>query len=253
MENSKIRWTTHSWNFFTGCTEVSSGCDNCYARKITEKFRHAFPDGFNPVFKPERLAAPEKWNPARVFVNSMSDCFHRSFSDEQIDAGFDVMTRVNWHQYQILTKRPERAREYIRRWLERTGRREVPDHIWLGTSIESDHFTYRADVLREIHVPVRFISAEPLLGPLPSLDLHGIAWLIVGGESGPGYRPMDHAWARELQARALTAETAFFFKQSSGARTEMGIELDGVRYEEFPRPAPTGERPGRSRRLRVVS
>jgi protein gp37 len=152
------------------------------------------------------------------------------------------MCRVDSHQYQILTKRPERARAYIVRWLERTGRSEVPDHIWIGTSIEANRFAYRADVLREIPVPVRFISAEPLLEALPDLNLSGISWLIVGGESGPGFRRMDHAWARELLSKARAHGTAFYFKQSSAPRTEMGIDLDGIRYEEYPRDEPRGPR-----------
>jgi protein gp37 len=130
-------------------------------------------------------------------------------------------------------------RDYIASWLSRTGHVEVPSHIWLGTSIENDHYAWRANLLREIPVPIRFISAEPLLGPLPSLRLDGIAWLIVGGESGPGYRPMDHAWARELSDRCAAEGVAFFFKQSAGPRTETGIELDGQLFDEFPAPHPS--------------
>ena len=249
MEDSIIRWTGNTWNFFTGCTEVSSGCDHCYARVIAEKFRgKAFPHGFAPTWKPQKLADPEKWAASRVFVNSMSDCFHREFSYDMIAAGFAVMLRERRHQYQILTKRPERMRAFVSRWLAEVGLRDVPDHIWLGVTIESDRYAYRADVLREIPVPVRFISAEPLLDAAASLDLAGIAWLIVGGESGPGYRPMDHQWARDLLAKARASKTAYFFKQSAAPRTEMGMELDGRRYEEFPRPAPTGGPPPRQKR-----
>lgn len=235
MEESKIRWTGSTWNPMTGCTKISPGCKNCYALLVTQKFPRGFPNGFVPTFKPERLSLPRKWRePRKIFVNSMSDLFHEDFTDEQIDQVFDVMCRESRHTYQVLTKRPERMRDYVRSWLSGSWRREVPPQIWLGTSIERDDYAWRVDVLREIPVPVKFLSLEPLLGPLPSLDLAGISWAIVGGESGPGYRPMDHEWAREILAKARASGTAFFFKQSAAIRTEMGIELDGERYEEYP-------------------
>ncbi len=186
MEGTKIRWTDNSWNVQTGCTKISPGCDHCYASTIANKFRgKAFPNGFDPTFKENKLGLPFKWKaPSRIFVSSMSDVFHRDFTDEQIDRIFDVMVRADWHQYQLLTKRPDRMVRYIKDWLGRQGLTEVPAHIWLGVTIESDQFVWRADRLRQIPVPIRFISAEPLLTALPSLDLTGISWIIVGGESG---------------------------------------------------------------------
>jgi protein gp37 len=236
MDRSKIRWTGATWNFMTGCTQLSPGCDHCYAKTIAEKFRGAaFPNGFNPTYKPGKLSLPGSWKePRRVFVNSMSDVFHEAFTDREIDSGFAVMAEVTRHQYQILTKRPTRMRDYVLSWLDRNGLSEVPRHIWLGTTIESDRFTWRANRLRDIPCAVRFISAEPLLSALPTLNLGGLAWVIVGGESGPGYRPMDLNWARDLRDRCGEAGIAYFFKQSAAPRTEMGIELDGKRWEQYP-------------------
>jgi len=236
MQDTKIRWTGATWNPMSGCTQISPGCAHCYAKRIAEKMGPpAFPVGFTPTFKPQKLGEPGKLKePQRVFVNSMSDLFHEAFTAEQIGQVFDTMIASPRHTYQVLTKRPERMRDFVRDWLVAHNLCMVPPHIWLGTSIENDRYVWRANVLREIPVAVRFISAEPLLGPLPSLDLAGIAWLIVGGESGPGFRQMDHAWARDLRDRAQAAGAAFFFKQSAGYRTELGIELDGRRYEQYP-------------------
>lgn len=275
MRETKIRWSDHTWNPMTGCTEISPGCTACYARIIAEKFRgNAFPNGFDPTYKPGKLAEPakilRKFGPQRVFVNSMSDVHHEAFTWEQIASVYDTMLAVPEHDYLVLTKRPDRmagfllgtrARRNGRRapladherradlgpvsgWLPSRGLDDVPANIWVGTSIENDRYTYRADWLRIIPATVRFLSLEPLLGPVPSLDLDGIGWAIVGGESGPGYRPMDHAWARDIRDRCSTAGVAFFFKQSAAPRTEMGIELDGQLHEEYPLPHPRsgGER-----------
>ncbi len=241
MKDTKIRWADQTWNPMTGCTKVSPGCDHCYAEAIATKFSGtAFPRGFEPTFKPTRVGDPRNWRePLRVFVNSMSDVHHPSFSVTEVDAIYDVMAEVDRHDYLILTKRPARMAAHLRGWLRRRGLAAVPDHIWCGTSIEADRFAFRANYLRQIPVAVRFISAEPLLEALPSLDLSGLSWVIVGGESGPGYRPMDHEWAADLRDRCLDAGVAYFFKQSAAPRTEMGIELEGVRWEQWPRPHPT--------------
>ena len=233
---TKIRWATYTWNPMVGCSPVSPGCDHCYAKRIAENFGPpAYPNGFEPTFKPHKLADPRKWKqPSLVFVDSMSDLFHRAFRQDQIDQVFAVMLGETRHTYIVLTKRPERMEHYIRGWLDREGLTMVPSHIWLGVSIEADKFAYRADVLRRIPVLCRFISAEPLLGPLPSLNLASISWLIVGGESGLGYRPMDHAWAADLRDKALAARTAFYFKQSAAPRTEVGQLLEGQRWEQYP-------------------
>src|SRR5690606_14659591 len=172
---------------------------------------------------------------------SMSDVHHPDFTTDQIDQVVDAMERHNHHDYLVLTKRPQRMADYWLDRLERRGQQRVPAHIWLGTSIESDRYTFRADHLRRIPVDVRFLSCEPLIGPLPSLDLTGLSWVIVGGESGNGtrnYRVMDHDWARDIRDRCAEAGVAFFFKQSSASRTEVGITLDGELHEEYPKPHP---------------
>lgn len=246
MEKTKIRWTDTTWNPMTGCSKISPGCKHCYAEVIASKFEgKAFPNGFAPTFKPHRLSEPARWKPVvdevsgelrprRVFVNSMSDLFHEDFTDVQVDRVFETMARECQHDYQVLTKRPERMRDYVASWLSGSWRSEFPPHVWLGVSIESDAYVWRADVLRETPAPVKFLSLEPLLGPVPSLSLDGIAWAIVGGESGKGYRPMDHVWARDIRDRCAESGVAFFFKQSAAYRTELGMELDGKRYEAMP-------------------
>lgn len=238
MKDTRIRWAEHTWNAMTGCTKISPGCDHCYAETIALKFRgNAFPNGFEPTFKPQKITEPRKWSPSRIFVNSMSDVFHPAFTDEQRDMVFDEMLTTDKHDYLVLTKRPNLMAPYLigkNGWLARRGLDEVPDQIWLGTSVESNKYAWRANHLRKIPVKVRFISGEPLLGPLTSLDLTGLTWIIVGGESGKGYREMDHDWARDIRDRCAEAGIAYYFKQSSAPRTEMGIQLDGVLHEEYP-------------------
>lgn len=247
MKDTRIRWAEHTWNAMTGCTKVSPGCDNCYAETITVKFgTRSFPNGFTPTYKPHKVNEPDQWQASRVFVNSMSDVFHPDFTHDQVDSLFDKMTTTNKHDYLVLTKRPQLMERYLTAdngWLHRRNLTEVPANIWLGTSIENDRYTFRADHLRRIPVPVRFLSLEPLLGPLPSLDLTGIGWVIVGGESGDGYRPMDHQWARDLRDQSVEAGAAFYFKQSAAPRTEMGITLDGELWEQYPYPHPADNLP----------
>ncbi len=239
MLDTKIRWADHSWNPMTGCTKISEGCDNCYAEVIATKFSgSAFPVGFEPTFKPHILSKLRRLTPGRVFVNSMSDIHHNAFTYPQVKAVYDEMLATEKHDYLVLTKRPNRMKAFITQWLEDEKLAEVPDHIWLGTSIELDKWTRRADVLRSIPAAIRFLSCEPLLGPLPNLNLSGIHWVIVGGESGKGYRGMDHDWARELRDMSRANDVAFFFKQSAAYRTELGIELDGELIEEYPKPHP---------------
>jgi len=246
MKETKIRWADSTWNPMTGCSEITEGCDHCYARVIAEKFGPpAFPNRFDPTFKPQKLNDPRKTKtPKRWFVNSLSDVHHETFTVDQIDSVYSAMLEADWHDYLVLTKRPQRMRAYFTGpdgFLARFGLDSVPEHIWLGTTIELDKYSFRASHLREIPAAVRFLSCEPLLGPLPRLDLSGLAWVIAGGESGNGtndYRPMDLAWARDLRDRCDTATKAFYFKQSSARRTEMGIELDGRLHEEFPLPHP---------------
>lgn len=243
---TKIRWTDQTWNPVTGCTKVSEGCQHCYAETLALgrlAGKVGYPglpwtrgnEALNVTMHPNRLRQPLSWKvPSRVFVNSMADLFHHLVPSEFLDSVWDVMLALPQHTYQILTKRPERMAEWVLGWLERTGRDEVPANIWLGTSIELDRWTHRADHLRRIPVPVRFLSCEPLLGPLPSLDLSGLSWVIVGGESGPDYRPMDHDWARDLRDRCADQGIAFYFKQSAARWTERGMDLDGERIEQYP-------------------
>lgn len=276
MKGTKIRWCDHTWNPMVGCTKVSPGCDNCYAETLTERFGgNAFPRGFEPTWKPQLLPKVRAWArtaPGRVFTNSLSDVMHESFTTEQIDAVFDTMLDVPEHDYLLLTKRPKRLARYLlggdlagrlhdagsittdlgkpldldddgagaddAGYLARRGLSRLPANVWLGTSIENDRYTWRADWLRTIPVPVRFLSVEPMLGPVPSLDLTGIAWVIVGGESGPGYRPLDLAWARDVRDRCVERDVAFYWKQDAAPRTEMGITLDGEVWEQFPLPHP---------------
>jgi len=250
MKFSKIRWTGFTWNFFTGCDEISTGCLHCYARVIAEnpRFASAFPNGFKPTFKPHKLRDPYKVKePHFCFVNSMSDFMHKDFTDEMRDQAMEVMLQCDRHIYQILTKRAQALPRYVNGWLKRKGLAAVPKHIWFGVSIETNTYTFRANFLREVP-GVRFISAEPLLAPLSTLSLEGIHWLIVGGESGNGsnnYRRMSSTWAVELLMKARSTffvdsllgkmtSPAYYFKQSSGMRTETGIELIGERFEEYP-------------------
>jgi protein gp37 len=235
--NSAIEWTDATWNPVTGCVEVSPGCDHCYARAFAERFRgvegHPYQQGFDLKLWPERLELPLHWKkPRRIFVNSMSDLFHKDVPDDFIHQVFDVMTRASQHIFQILTKRPKRLERYTAEFWP--GLADY-HHIWLGTSVESDDYTWRVDYLRRAPAAVRFISAEPLLGPLDTLDLTDIHWLIAGGESGVGHRPCDPAWVRSLHQHCRNTEVAFFFKQWGGRTPKSGgRELDGRTWNEYP-------------------
>jgi len=191
----------------------------------------------NVVLHSDRLDQPQRWRrPRRVFVNSMSDLFHELVPEAFVHDVFDRMAQADWHSYQLLTKRPERMAEVVGSYYARRPAADPLTHVWLGTSIENDRWTNRADALRRTPAAVRFVSAEPLLGPLPSLDLAAIDWLIVGGESGAGARPMRPDWARHLRDRALAAHVAFFFKQWGGRTPKSGgRELDGQTWDEYPR------------------
>ena len=241
-DRSRIEWTDATWNPVTGCSKVSPGCAHCYAEALSLRFGWSrlpwSPENAtaNVVLHPDRLEQPLHWRePRRVFVNSMSDLFHELVPDEYIFEVFDRMAAAGWHSYQLLTKRPERMAEVVGSYYVRRGGGEPLAHVWLGTSLENDRWTGRADALRLTPAAVRFISAEPLLGPLPSLDLAGIDWLIVGGESGTQARPMQPDWALELRDRAVAADVAFFFKQWGGRTPKArGRVLDGRTWEEYP-------------------
>lgn len=217
--NTLIRWAAKTWNPMSGCTKLSPGCDNCYAYNLAERYRGtpAFPVGFDLNPKPYKLMDPTRWkDPADIFVNSMSDLYHRAWDRDFLDQIHDVMLDQRQHVYICLTKRPKLMRDYIAGYLERRGLETMPENYWPGVTIEDDGFCWRADVLRQVPtLGARTISAEPLLGALPSLDLRGLGWVIVGGESGPRRREMADDWARDLRDRCRAADVPFFFKQHS--------------------------------------
>ena len=238
-ERTGISWTQRTWNPWRGCTKISPGCKHCYMFRDQRRF------GGNPsvVVRTKTWGQPLKWqrSAARrgavemVFTCSWSDWFHEA-ADPWRDEAWLVVRRCPNLIFQILTKRPERiAGRLPADW------GEGYPNVWLGTSIENNDYVWRADVLRRIPAALRFISAEPLLGPLPDLDLTGIDWLIVGGESGPDFRPMDKDWVRQLRDRALALGVAFFFKQDAGRHPETGAVLDGKLWREFPRWEPAAE------------
>lgn len=233
-EHSAIEWTDASWNPVTGCTLISPGCDHCYALAFAERFRgvpgHPYSQGFDLKLWTERLELPLRWKrPRRIFVNSMSDLFHENVPDEFIRAVFNTMAKADWHTYQVLTKRPRRMASLAKTlpW---------PPHIWAGTSVELDRYAWRAnDCLGTIPAAVRFVSAEPLLGPLPSLRLEHLHWVITGGESGREHRPCYQDWVRDLRDRCQTAGVAFFHKQWGGKTPKAGGRiLDGRTWDEYP-------------------
>jgi len=280
--STAIEWTDETWNPTTGCDQVSPGCDNCYALTLAKRLKgmgvaayqnDGDPGTSGPGFKltlhPDRLDQPLRWRkPRRIFVNSMSDLFHPDVPDVFVGRVFHTMAAASQHQFQILTKRPQRMRVVLsdNDW----GLREIYPwplaNVWLGTSIESDRYTFRANHLRQTPAAVRFLSLEPLLGPLPSLDLDGIGWVIVGGESGAGARPMHLDWVRDIRRRCKDQGVAFFFKQWGawvpedvlidsgndhqgyhfrdvdgvtmarpvGGKKAAGRELDGRTWDEFP-------------------
>jgi|TARA_Y100000034_G_C6865575_1_gene394449 protein gp37 len=213
---SKIEWTDATWNPVTGCTKVGPGCDNCYAERFAERFRgvagHPYEPGFDLTLRPERLDQPLRWRkPRMVFVNSMSDLFHKRVPFHFVDDVFHMMEKYDHHVYQVLTKRSSRMRQYVN---GRYGGRTVPRHIWLGVSIEDQRRLSRAGHLQETRASVRFLSLEPLIGPIKWLNhLQRIHWVIVGGESGPRARPMHPDWARSINNQCQAAGVPFFFKQ----------------------------------------
>jgi protein gp37 len=232
-DKSAIEWTEATWNPVTGCDKVSPGCAHCYAETFAERWRglpgHPYEQGFDLRFWPSRLDQPLRWKRSRtIFVNSMSDLFHERIPDDFVRRVFDVMGEADWHTFQILTKRHERLAELAP---------TLPWHpnVWMGVSIENRRFVKRADYLREVPAAVRFISAEPLLGPLEGLDLSGIHWLIAGGESGHRHRPVRVEWLRNLRDKCRDEDVAFFFKQWGGTRPKAGGRtLDGQTWNEMP-------------------
>jgi protein gp37 len=236
-DNSSIEWTNATWNPVTGCTKVGPGCDHCYAERFAERFRgvpgHPFEPGFDLTLRPARLDIPLKWKRARmIFVNSMSDLFHKNIPFSYIDQVFETMEAAHWHTFQVLTKRSGLMKKYIN---SRYSEKPAPPHIWLGVSIEDDKRMSRLKHLQDTNASIRFLSLEPLLGPLGRLDLDGLHWVIVGGESGPGARPIKSEWVREIRDQCLPRDVAFFFKQWGGLRPKSGGRaLDGQHWDELP-------------------
>ncbi len=237
-DNSKIEWTDATWNPVRGCSKISPGCLHCYAETFAERFRgvpnHPFEFGFDLRLVPEKLGDPIRWSkPKKVFVNSMSDLFHESVPDDYIEQVCRVMLAANWHTYQVLTKRADRMAALLRGKLRNAAQ---ASHIWWGVSVENrKQGLPRIDKLRGGKPAVAFLSIEPLLEDLGRFELQGMNWVIVGGESGPGARPLDVAWVRDIRNLCQENGVPFFFKQWGGVRkSATGRELDGKTYDEFP-------------------
>ena len=236
-DGSAIEWTDATWNPVTGCTKISADCDHCYAARFSERFRgvpgHPFETGFDLTLRPERIDQPLAWRrPRMIFVNSMSDLFHKDVPRDFIDRVFTVMEAADWHVFQMLTKRSSIMRDYLRR---RYRDASPPSHIWLGVSVEDNRAITRLWHLQQAPAAVRFLSVEPLIGPLGPLNLDGIHWVIAGGESGPNARPMHVDWARDIRDQCARRGVAFFFKQWGGIRPKSGgRSLDGREWSELP-------------------
>lgn len=237
-DQSPIEWTDATWNPVTGCSKVSAGCDNCYAERLSERFRgvpgHPFERGFELTLRPARLDQPVRWTrPRLIFVNSMSDLFHKAIPNDYVDRVFGTMERAPQHRFQVLTKRSSRMRDYIHQRYRQPSR--VPPHIWLGVSVENAKALVRLTHLKQTGTAVRFVSFEPLLDRIGPVDLSGVDWAIVGGESGPGARAIEADWVRRLRDTCLDQKVAFFFKQWGGRSPKArGNELDGRQWLEIP-------------------
>lgn len=232
-QSSSIEWTESTWNPVTGCTKISPGCKNCYAKRMAERLQlmgqKNYANGFDLTLQPQSLELPLRWKkPQRIFVNSMSDLFHVEVPLAYIEQVFDVMRRANWHEFQVLTKRADRL-------LELSPRLSWPSNVWMGVSVETEAYKTRIDQLRRTHAAIKFLSVEPLLGALGVIDLSGIDWVIVGGESGPKARAMSREWVIDIRRQCRTAGVAFFFKQWGGVnKKRTGRALDGRTYDAMP-------------------
>jgi protein gp37 len=230
---SKIEWTEATWNPLTGCKKISPGCKFCYAERLSLRLqamgRQTYKNGFDLTLQEAALELPLRWRkPKTIFVNSMSDLFQAEVAEEFIQRVFRVMARATWHRFQVLTKRADRLAQLSQRlpWAA---------NIWMGVSVEHQDYAFRIDYLRQVPARVRFVSLEPLLGPLPALNLNGIDWVIVGGESGPGARTMEPAWVTDIQEQCRRSHTPFFFKQWGGVNKQRtGRILAGRTWDEMP-------------------
>jgi len=234
---SAIEWTESTWNPLTGCTKISPGCKNCYAERMAKRLKAMgqgkYRNGFKLTLHPESLNEPLRWKkPQMIFVNSMSDLFHKDVPADFIQQVFDVMRQAHWHTFQVLTKRAERL-------LKLNDQIDWPENVWMGVSVENQDYAFRIDLLRQTHARVKFLSLEPLLGPLPALNLKGIDWVIVGGESGPKARPIKHEWVTEIRDQCVAFDVPFFFKQWGGTnKKKTGRLLDGKTWDEWPESVP---------------
>ena len=234
-QQSPIEWTDTTWNPVTGCTKVSPGCLNCYAERMARRLKAMgqanYRNGFSVTCHPEMLTKPLTWRkPRLVFVNSMSDLFHEAVPASFIEEVFDVMCRASRHQFQILTKRADRLAQL-------SNTLAWPANVWMGVTVESRDYLNRIDGLRSVPAALRFVSLEPLLGPLPDLDLEGIGWVIVGGESGPHARPMEKEWVLDIERQCMRDSVPFFFKQWGGVnKKKAGRLLNGRTWDEMPTP-----------------
>lgn len=241
---SMIEWTESTWNPVTGCTKVSSGCDHCYAERFSERFRgvvgHPFEVGFDLTLRPERLEQPKSWRrPRLIFVNSMSDLFHKDIPRSYVHRVFDTMESAHWHTYQVLTKRSSLMRSFVN---SRYSKDPVPSHIWLGVSVEDSSALIRIEHLRQSNAVVKFVSFEPLIGPVSAANLAQIDWVIAGGESGPHARPVEIEWLRDLRDKCLHGRVAFFFKQWGGRTPKArGNTLDGQQWMQYPKHVPNSQ------------
>ncbi|HET6444432.1 MAG TPA: phage Gp37/Gp68 family protein [candidate division Zixibacteria bacterium] len=230
---SSIEWTESTWNPLTGCTKISPGCKHCYAERMAKRLQAMdqpnYINGFKLALHEHALDIPLGWKkPQMIFVNSMSDLFHKDVPLDFIQRVFDVMKRASWHTFQVLTKRSERL-------LELSSELYWPANVWMGVSVETEPYTFRIEDLRQTGAQTKFLSLEPLLGPLPNLDLREIDWVIVGGESGPGARPLKNQWVLDIRDQCQNAQVPFFFKQWGGVRKKTnGRLLDGRTWDELP-------------------
>ena len=237
-QNSEIEWTDATWNPVTGCTKISGGCDNCYAERFAERFRgvpgHPFETGFDLTLRPARLKQPLSWKkPRMIFVNSMSDLFHKEIPYSYVDQVFDTMEAASQHTFQVLTKRSSRLKSYVNKRYKTAA---APANIWLGVSAEDASKKSRIQHLSDTNATVRFLSLEPLIGPMGEMDLSAMHWVIVGGESGPRHRPIEQAWVTDIRDQCQTAGVAFFFKQWGGNRPkDNGRELEGRIWGQYPK------------------
>ncbi len=237
-QKSTIEWTNATWNPVTGCTKISPGCDNCYAERFSERFRgvegHPFENGFDLTLRPNRLLQPLSWKkPKMVFVNSMSDLFHKDIPEKFIASVFETMEKADHHIFQVLTKRSSLMRNFVNK---RYAASPVPEHIWLGVSVEDNSGSSRIRHLQQTNAAIRFLSVEPLIGDPGDLHLQGVHWVILGGESGPNARIMRPEWAVSVRDQCIKQKIPFFFKQWGGYRPKSGgRELEGEEWSQFPK------------------